>query len=95
MAMFIMMNFGSVRGRPTPFQCEGAIQAAPMNLEEGDNAAIRVAAGDDGEDGERQHVRQLVELALRLMRIADISQPLQQRQKGGHGNLQHGCHPRS
>jgi len=36
-----------------------------MDGDEGDNAAIRVAAGHDGEDGEQQHVGQLVESPLR------------------------------
>jgi len=53
-----------------------------MDADEGDNvrrtssfdAAIRVAAGHDGKDGEQQHVGQLVELALRPARIKDVRQ---------------------
>jgi len=35
-----------------------------MHVDERDDTAIRVAACDNGEDGEQQDVRQLVELAL-------------------------------
>jgi hypothetical protein len=45
-----------VRGRPPPCQGEGGVQPAAMDVDEGDDAAIRVAAGHDGEDGEQQHV---------------------------------------
>src|SRR4051794_33821749 len=35
-----------------------------MDIDESHDAAVRVPAGDDGEDGEQQHVRQLVHLPL-------------------------------
>jgi hypothetical protein len=70
---------GSVRGRPTPLQREGGLQPLTMDVDESDDAAIRVAAGHDGEDGEQQHIRQLVELALRPARIRDVCQHIQQR----------------
>jgi len=69
----------SVRRRSTPVQAEGRVQPAAMDGDEGDNAAIRVAAGDDGEDGEQQHKGQLVELPLRPARIRDLRQHVQQR----------------
>src|SRR4051812_19312320 len=66
-----------------------------MNVDEGDDAAIRVAAGHDGEDGEQQDVRQLIELALPTPGIGDVRQQPQQRRKCSHGNLRVGCRPRS
>jgi len=47
--------------------------------DEGDDAAIRVAAGHDGKNGEQQHVGQPVELALRPARIRDVRQHVLQR----------------
>jgi len=51
---------GSVSGRSTLCQSERSVQPAAMNVDEGDNAAIRVAAGHDGEDGKQQHMGQLI-----------------------------------
>jgi len=68
-----------VRGRSTPVQAKGRIQPAAMDADERDDAAIRVAAGDNGKDGEQQHVGQLVELPLRPARIRDVRQHVQQR----------------
>ena len=81
--------------RAPPFQAEGGIQLVAMHVDERDDTAIRVAACDNGEDGEQQDVRQLVELALGPARIRDIRQYVQQRRKRGHGNLRLGCHPKS
>jgi len=50
-----------------------------MDSDERDDAAIRVAAGDNGKDGEQQHMGQLVELPLRPARIRDVHQHIQQR----------------
>ncbi len=41
-----------VRGCAAPFQTKGRVQLAAMHLDEGDDATIGVAAGDDGQDGE-------------------------------------------
>jgi len=62
----------------TPFQREGGVQPVAMDVDKGDDAAIGVAAADDGEDGEQQHVWQLVELSLRPPRIRNIRQYVQQ-----------------
>ena len=86
---------GGVRESPAPFEGEGGIQLAAMDIDEGDDAAIGVAAGHDGKDGEQQHVGQLVELALSSAWIRDICQHVQQRGKRNHDNLRLGCRPRS
>ena len=44
---------GGVRGRAAPLQTEGGVQPAAVDIDEGDDAAIRVATGDDGENGEQ------------------------------------------
>ena len=62
---------GSVRRRAAPVQAEGRVQPAAMDVDEGDDAAIRVAAGYDGKDGEQQHMEQLVELPLRPARYQE------------------------
>ena len=79
---------GSVGGGASPFQAECRIQSAPMHVDEGDDAAIRVAARHDGQDGEQQHMRQLVELAFRPTRVGYLGQQIQQRRERSHGNLQ-------
>jgi len=55
---------GGVRGRAAPLQTEGRVQPVAMDIDEGDDASIRIGAGHNGEDREQQHVRQLVELPL-------------------------------
>jgi len=90
---------GRVRRRAAPFQAEGRVQLAAVDVDEGDDvrrtspfdAAIRVAAGHDGQDGEQQHMRQLVELPLRPARIRDVRQHVQQRRKRSHGTLRPSC----
>jgi hypothetical protein len=47
-----------------PVQTEDAVQLVTVNVDEGGHAAIRVAAGDDGENGKQQHMRQLIEFSL-------------------------------
>jgi len=86
---------GGVRRCSAPVQTGHRVQPATMDADEGDDAAIRVAARHDGEDGEQQHVGQRVEPALRPARIRNLRQHVQQRRKRGHGNLQPGCRPRS
>jgi hypothetical protein len=86
---------GSMSGRAAPAQSEERVQAAAMDVDEGDDATIRVAAGHDGEDGKQQHVGQLVQLALRPARIRNFLQQAQQRRECSHGNLRFGCRPRS
>jgi len=90
---------GGVRGCPLPCQREGRVQPAAMHGDEGDDvrrtspfdAATRVAAGHDGEDGEPQHVGQLVGLSLRPARIRHVRQHIQQRREHNHGNLRPSC----
>ena len=78
---------GRVRGGSAPGQTEHRVQPAAVDRDEGDDAAIRVAVGYDGQDGEQQHVGQRVELALRPARIRNLRQQVQQRRERGHGNL--------
>ena len=82
---------GGVRRRTAPVQTESRVQLAAVDVDEGDDAAIRVAAGHDGQDGEQQHVGQLVELSLRPAHIRDVRQHIQQRRKRSHGNLRPSC----
>ena len=49
-----------------------------MNPDEGLDAAIRIRAADDGENGKQQHMPQLVELALGATRIGNCRE---QREK--------------
>jgi len=86
---------GGVRRRPLPCQTKRCVQLAPVDVDEGDNAAIRVTAGHDGQDGEQRHIGQLVELPLRPARIRDVRQHIQQRRKHSHGNLHPSCRRRS
>ena len=66
-----------VRRRTAPFQTEGRVQPAAMDIDEGDDASIRVAAGHDGENGEQQHVGKLVFLPLSAARIGNSRQQAQ------------------
>jgi len=84
-----------VSRRTTPRQTEGLVQPAAMDIDEGDDASIRVAAGHDGKDGEQQHVGKLVLLALATAGIGNARQQAQQRRECVHGNLRLGCRPRS
>ena len=84
-----------VRGRAAPFQAEAAVQPAAMNVDEGHDAAIRVAAADDRQDREQKDMRQLVELAFRAPRIGDLCQDIEQRTERGHDNLRIGCLPKN
>src|SRR5208283_4128028 len=68
-----------VRGRAAPLQTEGRVQLAAIDIDEGDDASIRVATCHDGEDGEQQHVRKLVFLSLSTARIRHFRQQTQQR----------------
>ena len=77
---------GGVRGRSTPFQTERFVQLATMNVDEGDDATRRIAAGHDGKNRKQQHVRQAVEFPLRPTRIGNFSQQIQKRSKHSHGN---------
>ena len=70
---------GDVSRRASPVQATGRVQPAAVDVDEGDDAAIRVAAAHDGEDGEQQHIRQPIELALRPARVRHVRQQVQQR----------------
>ena len=82
---------GGVRRRAAPLQAEGRVQPAAVDVDEGDNTAIRVAAAHDGQDGEQQHMGQLVEPSLRPARIGNVRQHIQQRRKRSHGTLRLSC----
>ena len=86
---------GGMRRRSAPVQAEGRVQLVTVDGDEGDYTAIRVAAGHDGQDGEQQHVGQLVDLPLRPARIRDVRQHVQQRRKHSHGNLHPRCRRKS
>jgi len=66
-----------VGGRPAPPQPERGIEPVAMDVDEGDDATIRVAAAHDGQDGEQEHIRQRIELPLRSARIGDVCQQVQ------------------
>ena len=51
-------------GARRQFRPKAPFSLSAMHVDEGDDATIRVAAGHDSEDGEQQHIRQLVELPL-------------------------------
>ena len=69
-----------VRRGAAPFQAKGGVELGTMNVDEGNDAAVRIAAGHDGEDGEEQHIRQLIKLSLRSARIRNLCQQFQPRQ---------------
>ncbi len=69
--------------RASPVQPERPVQPAAVRADEGGDAAIRVAAADDGQDGEQQHLRQSVELALRTASVGHLLQQAQKRCKRG------------
>ena len=77
------------------FQTKRRVQPAAMDIDEGDDASIRIATCDDRKDGEQQHVGKFVFLPLPTARIRHLRQQTQQRRKWRHGNLRLGCHPRS
>ena len=85
---------GGVRRRAAPVQAKGRVQLAAVDVDEGDDTAIRVAAGHDGQDGKQQHMGQLVELSLCPARIRNVRQHIQQRRKRSHGILRPSCHRR-
>jgi len=82
---------GGVRRCAEPIEVESAVQLFAVDIYEGDDATVRIGAADNGEDGEQQHMLQLVELALCPARIGNVCQQVQQRRECGHGNLQIGC----
>jgi len=86
---------GGMGGRAAPAQSERPIEAATVDVDEGDDATVRVSAGHDGEDGKQQHIWQLVALALRPARIRNFLQQAQRRRERSHGNPRFGCRPRS
>src|SRR5277367_5280207 len=77
---------GRVRGRSTPSKTERFVQPAMMNVDEGDDATRRIAAGHDGKNRKQQHMGQAVEFPLRPTRVGNLSQQVQQRSKYSHGN---------
>ena len=85
---------GGMGGRAAPVQSEDPIEVATVDVDEGYDATVRVAAGDDGENGKQQHIWQLVELALGPARVRNFLQQAQQRRERSHGNLRVGCRPR-
>ena len=60
-----------MRRRTFPFDLEGFVQLFPMHLDVSANASIRIGAAHHREEGKQQHVRQLVQFALRTTRVAD------------------------
>lgn len=85
----------SVRRGAPPGQPEHLVQPMAVHIDEGGDAAIRVAAADDGQDREQQHIRQPVDLAFCPAVIRHLLQQAQQRRERGHGNLHLGCRPMS
>ena len=69
--------YRGVRRRTAPLQAECRVQPAAMDIDEGDDPSIRVAAGHDGENGEQQDVGKLVFLPLSAARIGNSSQQVQ------------------
>ena len=63
---------GRVRRRSAPCETKRGIQFGAMHVDEGDDAAIGVAAGYDRQNGKQQHVGQLVLLALPAAGIRDL-----------------------
>ena len=48
---------GGMSGRPSPAEPEGLVQFSPMNFDEGTDAAIRVGAARNRQNGKQQDVR--------------------------------------
>ena len=81
--------------RPFPAEPERGVQPAAMDIDEGGDAAIRVAARHHGKDREQQDVFELVFLPLPAAWVRNLGQQGQQWRKTAHGNLQIGCSPMS
>ena len=62
---------GRMRGRPFPAYLKSLVQLSPMDLDEGADAAIRVGAAHDRQNGKQQDVRQLIEFAFGTPWIGD------------------------
>jgi len=86
---------GGVGGGAAPLQPERDVQPVAMHVNERHDAAAGIAAGHDGQDREQQDIGQLVELPLPASGIGNFAQQAQDRRKRNHGNLRHGCRPRS
>jgi len=86
---------GGMRGRTPPCQPEDGVQPGAVDVDEGDDAAVGVGAGRDGEDRKQQNVGQPAELALGTPGIGNVGQHIQQGRERDHGNLRLGCHGRS
>ncbi len=84
-----------MRRRAPPCQPEGLVQLGAVDVDEGDDATVRIGARDDGEDGGKQYVGKLGELTLGAPGIGDVSQQLQQGRERDYGNLRLGCFARS
>jgi hypothetical protein len=67
-----------MRGRPFPAYLESLVQLSPMDLDEGADAAIRVGAAHDRQNGKQQDVRQLIEFAFGAPWIGDCREVRQE-----------------
>ena len=76
-----------MRRRPLPLDLKGFVQRLPMRFEIRLDASIRIGAAYDGENGKKQDVRQLIELALRAARVGDRGEKREKRPKRLQGDL--------
>ena len=65
---------GGMRGRPFPADLECLVELLPMHLDERADAAIRVGAAHNRQNGKQQDVRQLVEFPFRAPGIGNHRQ---------------------
>ncbi len=70
-----------------PMQAEGGVQPAAVHSEESFDGTEGIASGDHGEDGERQNMGQLVELAFGSTWVGDLAEHGEKLIERPHGNL--------
>ncbi len=77
----------SVRGRPLPADLEGFVQLSSVDFDEGADAAIRVGAAHNRQNGKQQDVWQLIKFAFGPPRVGDCREERKETFERFQGNL--------
>src|SRR5664280_2250112 len=76
-----------MRGRPFPSDFEGFVQLPPMHHDESADAAIRIRAAYNRENGKQQDVRQLIKFAFSATWVRDCREERKKTFERLQGNL--------